>query len=245
MSLQSKVILITGGSKGIGRAIALAAAAEGANIVVNYCSDSAAAEEVVKQIGDDRAIAVRADNSKLSELQSLVDATVTKFGRIDILIPNAAQLIMRTVENTTEEDFDMMFNTNVKGPYFLVQKALPHIPEGGRVILLSTTVLASTNLPPTYLLYASTKGSIEQMVKYMSKDLAVKKINVNAIAPGPTGTDLFYKGKSEEMVKQIASNSPHNRVGTPEEIATVAIFLASEASSWVAGQVIRVNGGVA
>ncbi|KAK1726524.1 hypothetical protein CaCOL14_012226 [Colletotrichum acutatum] len=245
MSLQDKVILITGGSKGIGKAIALDAAAQGAKIVVNYSSDSSAADEVVKTIGSDRAIAVRADGSKTAELQKLVDATVDKFGKIDVLIPNAAIMHMRTVENTTEEDFDQMFNTNVKGPYFLVQKALPHMSDGGRIIFLSTTVLASSSLPPPYLLYASTKGSIEQMTKYMAKDLAKKGINVNAIAPGPTGTDLFYKGKTEEMLKHITASSPYNRIGTPEEIASVAIFLSGKESSWVTGQIIRVNGGAA
>ncbi|OLN86604.1 3-oxoacyl-[acyl-carrier-protein] reductase 15 [Colletotrichum chlorophyti] len=245
MSLQDKVILITGGSKGIGRAIALGAANQGAKVVINYSSDSAAADEVVNTIGGDRAIAVRADNSQTSEVQKLVDATVAKFGRIDVLIPNAAVMLMRTVENTTEDDFDAMYNTNVKGPYFLVQKALPHMPKGGRVIFLSTTVLVTSNLPPPYLLYASTKGSIEQMTKYMAKDLASKGITVNAVAPGPTGTDLFYKDKTEEMVSRISAGSPFGRIGTPEEIASVTLFVAGEGSSWVTGQTIRVNGGMA
>ncbi|KAF6843695.1 short-chain dehydrogenase [Colletotrichum musicola] len=245
MSLQDKVILITGGSKGIGKAIALSAAAKGAKVIINYSSDAAAADEVVSQIGSDRAVAVRADNSKTPELQALVDAAVAKFGRIDVLIPNAAIMHMRTVENTTEEDFDAMYNTNVKGPYFLVQKALPHMSDGGRVIFLSTTVVASSNLPPPYLLYASTKGSIEQMTKYMAKDLAKKNITVNAIAPGPTGTELFYKDKTPEMIKHVTSMSPFGRIGTPEEIAAVAIFLSGKDSSWVTGQVIRVNGGTA
>lgn len=117
--------------------------------------------------------------------------------------------------------------------------------EGGRVILLSTTVLASSNLPPPYLLYASTKGSIDQMTKYMAKDLAKKGITVNAVAPGPTGTDLFYKDKTLEMVKQVTAGNPFGRIGTPEEIAAVAVFLASKESAWVTGQVIRVNGGTA
>lgn len=119
------------------------------------------------------------------------------------------------------------------------------MPEGGRVIFLSTTVVASSNLPPPYLLYASTKGSIEQMTKYMAKDLAKKNITVNAVAPGPTGTELFYKDKTPEMIKHVTSNSPFNRIGTPEEIAAVAIFLSGKESSWVTGQVIRVNGGTA
>ncbi|KAK2039453.1 short chain dehydrogenase [Colletotrichum somersetense] len=245
MSLQDKVVLVTGGSKGIGRAIAVGAAAQGAKVVINYSSDSSAADEVVKTIGSDRAIAVRADNSKTSELQRLVDATVDCFGRIDILVPNAAIMHMRTVENTSEEDFDAMFNTNVKGPYFLVQKSLPHMPEGGRIIFLSSTVLATSNMPPPYLLYASTKGSIEQMAKFMAKDLASKGINVNAIAPGPIGTELFYKGKTDEMIQRAHASSPFNRMGTPEEVASVVLFLSGKESSWITGQTIRVNGGVA
>ncbi|EFQ33669.1 short chain dehydrogenase [Colletotrichum graminicola] len=245
MSLQDKVVLVTGGSKGIGRAIAIGAAAQGAKVVINYSSDSSAADEVVKTIGSDRVIAVRADNSKTSELQRLVDATVDRFGRIDVLVPNAAIMHMRTVENTSEEDFDAMFNTNVKGPYFLVQKALPHMPKGGRIIFLSTTVLATSNLPPPYLLYASTKGSIEQMTKYMAKDLASKGITVNAIAPGPIGTELFYKGKTDEMIQRANASSPFNRIGTPEEVASVVLFLSGKESTWVTGQTIRVNGGVA
>ncbi|KAK1986845.1 short chain dehydrogenase [Colletotrichum cereale] len=245
MSLQDKVVLVTGGSKGIGRAIAIGAAAQGAKVVVNYSNDSSAADEVVRTIGGDRVIAVRADNSKTSDLQRLVDATIDRFGRIDILVPNAAIMHMRTVENTSEEDFDAMFNTNVKGPYFLVQKSLPHMPEGGRIIFLSTTVLATSNLPPPYLLYASTKGSIEQMTKYMAKDLATKGITVNAIAPGPIGTELFYNGKTDEMIQRANESSPFKRIGTPEEVAAVALFLSGKESTWVTGQTIRVNGGVA
>ncbi|KDN66418.1 putative short-chain dehydrogenase [Colletotrichum sublineola] len=245
MSLQDKVVLVTGGSKGIGRAIAIGAAAQGAKVVINYSRDSSAADEVVKTIGSDRAISVRADNSNTSDLQRLVDTTVSHFGRIDVLIPNAAIMYMRTVENTSEEDFDAMFNTNVKGPYFLVQKSLPHMTEGGRIIFLSSTVLVTSNLPPPYLLYASTKGSIEQMTKYMAKDLASKGITINAIAPGPIGTELFYKGKTDEMIQRASASSPFNRLGTPEEVASVALFLSSKESSWVTGQIIRVNGGTA
>lgn len=117
--------------------------------------------------------------------------------------------------------------------------------EGGRIIFMSTSVLAASSLPPPYLLYASTKASIEQMTKYMAKDLASKGITINAIAPGPTGTELFFNGKTEEMVKNITAAIPFHRVGTPEEIASVALFLSGKDSSWVTGQVIRVNGGMA
>ncbi|KAK2015001.1 short chain dehydrogenase [Colletotrichum eremochloae] len=245
MSLQDKVVLITGGSKGIGRAIAVSVAAQGAKVVINYSNDASAANEVVEIIGHDRAIAVRADNSKLPELQRLVDLTVEKFGRIDVLIPNAGIMRMRTVETTTEADFDDLFNTNVKGPYFLVQKALAHIPEGGRIILLSSSVLMTSYLPPPYLLYASTKGSIDQMAKFIAKEVAPRGITVNAVAPGPTGTALFFEGRSEEMVKVASESSPFKRLGTPEDIASFIVFLAGKDSGWITGQTIRVNGGTA
>lgn len=144
MSLQDKVVVVTGGSKGIGRAIVIGAAAQGAKVVVNYSSDSSAADEVVRTIGSERAFAVRADNSKTTELQTLVDSTIDKFGRIDVLIPNAAVMHMRTVENTSEEDFDVMFNTNVKGPYFLVQVNKKRLACGFKTSVKTNVATEST-----------------------------------------------------------------------------------------------------
>ncbi len=170
---------------------------------------------------------------------------------------------MKDVESTTEEDFDAIYRLNVKGPYFLVQvcqfdsnlcasptdvqcqKAAPHLKPGSKIILLSTSLCHASTVTPNYLLYCSTKGAIEQMTKVLSKDLARKGISVNAVAPGPTGTELFYKGKSEQVLKTIASFSPHNRIGTPEEIAEAMVFLSSEGSSWISGQILGVNGGMA
>jgi 3-oxoacyl-[acyl-carrier protein] reductase len=149
---------------------------------------------------------------------------------------------MKTVETTTEEDFQKTFDLNVKGPFFLVQKALPHIPSGGRIIFVSTSVIHASTLSPPYTLYAGTKGAIEHMTHAMSKDLASKGITVNAVAPGPVGTELFFKGKSKELISTIANNSPFRRIGEPDELADVYVFLASDASRWVSGQVICVNG---
>ncbi|KAK9346788.1 hypothetical protein V1522DRAFT_47614 [Lipomyces starkeyi] len=265
-TLAGKVALITGGSKGIGRATALRLANEGANVVINYSSDASAADEVVNLIGADRSLAVKADAGNIAELERLVNETVTKFGKIDILIPNAGVLLMKDLETTTEHDFEMSMALNVKGPYFLAQvsccpsrrllesmenlltitqKAAPHMAPGSHIIFFSTTLCAASTVTPNYLLYVTTKGAVEQMTRVMSKDLARKGISVNAVAPGPTGTDLFFKGKSEQVLKMIAGFNPQNRIGTPEEIADVVAFLSGDGSKWITGQIVRVNGGMA
>lgn len=235
--------VITGGSKGIGRAAAIEIASQGAAVVVNYNSDSKAADEVVSQIGADRALAVKADASSVSGVESLVKRTVAKFGKIDILIPNAGILPMKDLEGTTEADFDRCMSINVKGPYFLCQKALPYMAEGSRIVLVSTTLCAASTVTPNYLLYLTSKGAIEQMTRVLAKQLGPKKIAVNAIAPGPTATELFLEGKPENVIKTIAGFSPQNRLGQPEEMAEAIRYLAS--TSWMSGQVVRVNGGMA
>lgn len=245
LPLSGKVALITGGSKGIGRATALRLAADGAKVAINYSSDSAAADELVSKIGAKNSIAIKADAGSIPELEKLVECTVKEFGKIDILILNAGVMPMKDLESTTEADFDTTFSLNVKGPYFLTQKAAPHMAPGSHVIFFSTTLCAASSVTPNYLLYVSTKGAIEQMTRAISKDLARKDISVNCVAPGPTGTDLFYKGKPEAVLKMLASLNPHNRIGSPEDIADAVAFLASDNSRWVTGQVLRVNGGMA
>ncbi|GLI72828.1 hypothetical protein PoHVEF18_001012 [Penicillium ochrochloron] len=245
MSLSGKVVLITGSSKGIGKAAALRVASEGANVVINYLRDPAAANTLVDQIGTERALAVQADASKMADLDRLVDAAVARFGKIDVLIPNAGILPLRDLESTTEEDFDRTYNLMVKGPFFLAQKAVKHMPSGGRIIFVSTSTARFSSVAPAYLLYTSSKGAIEQMTRIMAKDLARKGILVNAVAPGPTSTELFLEGKPEQMLKAIAGFSPFNRIGEPEEIAAVMAFLSGKDSSWISGQVVAVNGAMA
>ncbi|OJJ47155.1 hypothetical protein ASPZODRAFT_141910 [Penicilliopsis zonata CBS 506.65] len=245
MSLSGKVIIVTGASRGIGKAIAIRVAAEGAKVVINYLSNSKTADAVVEQIGADRAIAVQADASKITDIDRLVDATVAKFGKIDIVIPNAGILLVRDLEATSEEDFDKAFAVNVKGPYFLTQRAARHMPAGGRVVLISTSVNSASWISAGYLLYASTKGAIDQMTRVMAKDLGRKGILVNAIAPGPTETEMFFEGKSEQLLDSLRKTNPFNRFGQPEEIASAVAFLCGSDSSWVSGQVVRVNGAMA
>ena len=227
---------------------------------------------------------MQADAGSVRGVEAMIDATVKRFGKIDILIPNAGILPMKDLKGTSEEDFDRCVRLNVKGPYFLVQvrqppppprslfqlstphlhcavspsvlhilkgrarpvqKALPHLSNTAKIIFLSTTLTQASTVMPSYLLYNTTKGAIEQMTRVLSKDLMRQGICVNAVAPGPTGTELFYEGKNEGMLKMIAGFSPANRIGTPEEVADVVAFLGAEGSRWVSGQVVRVNGGMA
>jgi 3-oxoacyl-[acyl-carrier protein] reductase len=239
--LAGKVALITGASKGIGKAIAVRLAQQGARVVATYSSDAAAAEELVK--GIEGALAIQSNAGSVTEIDALVKEVVQRCGKIDILVLNAGVLPMKNLENTTEEDFDKTFALNVKGPYFLAQKAVPHMAPGSHIIFLSTTLCAASTVQPNYLLYNSTKGAIEQMTRVMAKDLGPKQIYVNAVAPGPTGTELFFKGKNEQVLKMIAGFSPMNRIGEPDEIAETIAYLSG--SRWVSGQVVRVNGGMA
>jgi 3-oxoacyl-[acyl-carrier protein] reductase len=179
--LTGKTALITGASKGIGAATALLLSQLGAKVIINYSSDPTPADALVQQLGPSNAIAIRANAGSVSDIERLVAESIAwpeSNGKIDILIPNAGISIMSSVEQTSEEDFDLTYNLNVKGPYFLVQKALPYMSSGAHVVLLSTSLCASSTITPNYLLYTSSKGAIEQMTRILAKDLGGKGINV-------------------------------------------------------------------
>ena len=243
--LSGKVALVTGGSKGIGKATSIALHNLGAKLVINYGRDSAAADAFVKELGEEHAFAIQADAGSISGVEKLVDEAISKYGRLDIVIPNAGVLAMKTVSATSEADFDRSFNLNVKGPYFLVQKAIPHLGPGSSVVLISTTQCTASTVSAPYTLYNATKGAVEQMTRAISKDLSPKDINVNCVSPGPTGTELFLQGKDEKVLNMIASLNPHNRIGKPEEVADAIAMLCTPAARWVTGQNLRVNGGQA
>jgi 3-oxoacyl-[acyl-carrier protein] reductase len=249
MSLTNKIALITGSSAGIGASIAQTLASRGATVVINYASSTDAASKVLSALprpASQSHIKVQADVSSLPDCRRLVDTTISQYGRLDFLILNAGWMpVSANISNTTEEMFDRCYNTNVKGPFFLTQYAAPHLPEdgSGRVVFFGTSLTQASTLMPDYTLYVSTKGAIEQLVRGVSKDLGRRNIVVNMVSPGPTRTELFLKGKSEQQVKFFETVSPRNRLGEPEDVAGVVGFLCEKEAGWVMGQNLRVNGG--
>ena len=241
--LAGKVALVTGASRGIGREIAEELARNGAKVVVNYASNPGKAEEVVdgiKQRGGE-AVAIQADISSVAEIEMLFRKTLEAYGQVDILINNAGILITNPIASMTEEDFDKQFSINVKGTYFACQQAARHMNDNGRIINFSTSVNGS--MFPAYSVYAGTKGAVEQFTRQLSKELGPKRITINAVAPGPVNTELFTVGKTEEQISAIANMNSFGRLGEPEDISKVVLFLSSQESQWITGQTIRVNGG--
>jgi len=239
--LADKVALITGASKGIGKATALRLGAEGARVAITYRSDEAGAAELIKILGGpSQCLAIKSNAGSLSDIESLVAEVVKAFGKIDILVPNAAILPVKDLASTTEDDFDQAFTVNVKGAYFLAQKAAPYLAAGSHIIFLSTSLTSASIVPPNQLLYNCTKGAIEQITRVIAKDLGRKGIIVNAVAPGPVGTESFYRGKTEETLRFLRGLTPFGRLGEPEEVADTIAFMAK--TVWVSGQILRVNG---
>ncbi|KAL5353865.1 hypothetical protein ACLOAV_001909 [Pseudogymnoascus australis] len=250
--LYGKTAIITGGTKGIGAAIATHLVSLGANVVLNYSSDATTADSLISTLISSvptatppRALALRGDAGSLPDIHALVSHTVTTYGKIDIVIANAGVLPMVDLAHLTEEVYDATMRLNAKGPLFLVKAATPHMSVGGRVVLVSSTLAHASVVDPAYLPYLASKGAVEQMVRVLSKDLARGGVMVNGIAPGPTGTELFLKGKSEVVLEKIRGLNPAGRIGEPEEVARVVGFLSGEGAAWVSGQMLRVNGGMA
>jgi len=243
MSLQGKVAIVTGASRGIGRTIAEQLASQGASVVINYSSSSAKADEVVQAIGNagGQAIAVQADISHINDIEKLFLETIAKLGKVDILINNAGIMENKLLADVTEADFDKHFAINVKGTYFACQQALKVMASGGRIINFSTSVAGA--MLPAYSVYAATKGAVEQITRQLAKELGPKGITINTIAPGPVKTELFLTGKSPEMIEAASKQNAFLRLGEPEDIANAIELLVSEKSQWITGQTIRVNGG--
>lgn len=243
MSSYEKVAIITGASRGIGRQIALQLASQGIKVVVNYSASERKANEVVQEIEQSggEAIAIRADVSKVTEVDLLFSETLKQFGQIDILINNAGIMECKALADVSEELFDRHFAINVKGTYFACQQAMKHMSRGGTIINFSTSV--SGAMLPTYSVYAATKGAIEQLTRQLAKEFGPKEIIINCIAPGQVATELFLHGKSQELIDSFRKLNAFGRLGEPEDIANAIELLVSDKGRWITGQTIRVNGG--
>lgn len=246
LPLAGKVAVITGSSRGIGAAIAKRLAEDGASVVINYVSTAdvavALAEEINKA-GKGSAITIQGDMSSVAGGNAVIEKSAAHFGKIDILVLNAAHMINAPLEGVTEEEFDRHFTVNVKVPLFQVQAASKYMKEGGRVIFLSSTVTKNSSVGPHSVLYAATKGAVEQFGRVLAKDLGARGITVNTISPGATATPLFLRSFSKEVVERAAENHPAKRLGQPEDIAPIIAFLARDEAQWVNGQNIYVNNG--
>ncbi|AUC22644.1 3-ketoacyl-ACP reductase [Polaribacter sejongensis] len=243
MKLKNKVAIITGSSKGIGKEIAILFAENKAKVIVNYSSSEAEANETVKTIiaNGGEAIAIKADVSIRKEVTHLFDKTIEVYGKIDVLVNNAGVMKSKKLKDITEQDFDIHFNVNVKGLYNTLQEAESKLADNGNIINISSSTVKL--MLPTYAIYSATKAAVEQISRVFSKEIG-RGISVNALAPGPTETELFLEGKSTEFIEQLSSMNAFNRLAKPIDIARVALFLASDDSKWVSGQVIGANGAM-
>ncbi|GAA1314433.1 SDR family oxidoreductase [Saccharothrix xinjiangensis] len=241
---MERVAIVTGGSRGIGRAVAERLAADGQAVVIGYAGNEVAAKTAVAAVeaAGGRAVAVRADVAEEGAVAALFDAAEQRYGGVDVVVNAAGVMVLGPVAQLDLDDLDRMWRTNVRGAFVVAREAARRVREGGAIINFSTSV---TRLSlPTYAAYAAGKGAVEVLGPILAKELRGRRVTVNSVAPGPTATDLFFDGKDQATVERIAGMSPLERLGTPDDIAKVVSLLAAR-DSWVNGQTVFVNGGAA
>ncbi|WP_164383582.1 SDR family oxidoreductase [Streptomyces sp. OM5714] len=239
-----RVAIVTGGSRGIGRAVSLKLAADGLAVVVNYARDASAADETVKAIAEagGRAVAVQADVAEEKEIAALFDRAEEEFGGVDVVVNSAGRMTLSPIADLDLAALDAMHRTNIRGTFVVAQQAARRLRAGGSFIGFSTSVVGTQF--PTYGAYVASKGAVEAMTMILARELRGRDVTVNTVAPGPTATDLFLDGKTPEQIDRLAKTPPLERLGNPEDIAEVVAFLGSPAGHWVNGQVLRANGGL-
>ncbi len=242
---MQKTAIVTGGSRGIGRATALLLAAHGWNVVVNYANNRDEAASVVAEIvgRGGRADAVCADVSSASEMKELFVQAERAFGNVNALVNSAGIIRPSLIKDLGEEGLTEQLDTNLRGAINGMREAARRIVDGGRIVSMSSTTLALN--PPGYGIYNATKAAVEALTRVLAKELGSRRITVNAVAPGPVETELFIAGKSPAEIDRMAEAAPFKRLGQPQDIAEVVAFLLSDAAGWVNGQVVRANGGLA
>ena len=240
----NKVAIVTGASRGIGAAVAERLAAEGFTVVVNYSGDAKSAEALVRKIEskDGRALTAKADVSDVRAVRGMFDAAEAAFGGVDVLVNNAGIMKLAKIADSDDALFDRQLAVNLKGTFNTLREAAKRLRDGGRIVNFSTSVVG-TKLE-TYGVYIATKAAVEMLTAVLSKELRGRSITVNAVAPGPTATDLFLNGKSPELIERFAKMNPLERLGTPQDIASAVAFLVGPDGSWINGQVLRANGGM-
>jgi 3-oxoacyl-[acyl-carrier protein] reductase len=239
-----KVALVTGASRGIGAAIAERLGRDGFTVIVNYAGSAAAAEELVRKIEEQggRALAAQADVSDANAVRRMFDAAEAAFGGIDVLVNNAGIMTLGTIADADDAAFDRQVLVNLKGSFNTLREAARRLRAGGRIINFSSSVVGL--LQPGYGVYAATKAGVEAITGVLAKELRGRTITVNAVAPGPTATDLFLNGKSPELIDRLAKLAPLERLGQPDDIAAAVAFLAGPDGAWINGQTLRANGGI-
>lgn len=242
---QEKAAIVTGGSRGIGKAVALRLAADGFGVAIGYASNQAQADETVAEIlqRGGKAIAVKGNVAEPGDVAELFRQTQAAFGRIDAVVSNAGIMELAPISEDSLAAFDRTMATNVRGTFLMLAKAAEVLQEGGRIIAISTSVIAKSL--PGYGPYIASKSAVEGLARVLANELRGRQITVNAVAPGPVGTELFLNGKTAEQITALANMAPLQRLGAPDDIAHAVSFLAGAEGGWVNGQVVRVNGGFA
>jgi 3-oxoacyl-[acyl-carrier protein] reductase len=243
---DSRVAIVTGASGGIGTAVAKRLAADGISVVVNYVSRPDEAKALVKAIetAGGRAAGVQADVANPAAARRLFDEAESAFGKLDILVNTAGIMPpnLPPVASTEDDVFDRMFAINVKGTFNTLREAANRLRPGGSIVNFSSSVVGL--LTPGYATYASSKAAVEVFTRILARELRGKRISVNAVAPGPTATDLFFRGKADDVIERFAKAAPLERLGTPDDIANVVAFLVGPGGGWINGQIVRANGGI-
>jgi 3-oxoacyl-[acyl-carrier protein] reductase len=239
-----KVALVTGASRGIGVAVAERLARDGFALVVNYSGSREAAETLVRKIegAGGRALAAQANVADPQAVIRMFDAVESAFGGIDVLVNNAGIMKLASLADSDDALFDSQMAINLKGTFNTLREGARRLRDGGRIVNFSSSMVGLRL--ETYGVYAATKAAVEAMTPILAKELRGRSITVNAVAPGPTATDLFLDGKSQELIDRMAKMNPLERLGTPADIAAAVAFLAGPDGAWINGQVLRANGGV-